>query len=148
MDSLETINPFTLAPWEKRTQTITDEAATELAHGGASIHIAASSSAQNGVVGIGGAIEIQASPKSDLTAETFSFTLGTRTYQNPYSGELSAMATALSQLPRLRYRNIVLLTRSKSAALTIRQPRQQSGQEQVRRIYEVVRALQREGNTI
>jgi hypothetical protein len=147
MDSLETINPFTLAPWEKRTQTITDEAATELAHGGASVRIAASSSAQNGVVGIGGAIEIQASPKSDLTAETFS-TLGTRTYQNPYSGELSAMATALSQLPRLRYRNIVLLTRSKSAALTIRQPRQQSGQEQVRRIYEVVRALQREGNTM
>ena len=58
------------------------------------------------------------------------------------------MATAMSRLPRLRYRNIVLLTRSKSAALTIRQPRQQSGQEQVRRFYETVRALRREGNTM
>ncbi|KFZ14321.1 hypothetical protein V502_06139 [Pseudogymnoascus sp. VKM F-4520 (FW-2644)] len=74
MDSLETINPFTLAPWEKRTQTITDEAATELAHGGASVRIATRSQLDN--------------------------------------------------------------------------PRQQSGQEQVRRFYEAVRALRREGNTM
>ena len=127
-DSLETINPFTLGPWEKRTQTITDDAVMELTDGDAAIRIAVSSSARNGVLGMGRAIEIQASSQSDLTVETFSSTLGLRIDQNPYSGGLTAMATPLSRLPILRYRNIVLLTRSKSAALTIRQPRQQSGQ--------------------
>jgi hypothetical protein len=148
MDSLETINPFTLGPWEKRIQTITDDAVTELTNGDAAIRIAVSSSARNGVVGMGGAIEIQASSRSDLTVETFSSTLGLRTDQNPYSGELAAMATALSRLPMLRYRNIVLLTRSKSAVLTIRRPRQQSGQGQVFHVYQFVRALRREGNTL
>jgi hypothetical protein len=148
MECLETINPFTLAPWERRAQMITDEAATKLTHTDAAVHIAVSSSARNGVVGVGGAIEIQVSSQSNPTVETFSSTLGIRTEQNPYSGELTAMAIALSRLPRLRYRNIVLLTRCKSAALVIRQPRQQSGQEQVRRTYESIRALRREGNTM
>lgn len=90
----------------------------------------------------------ETSSQNDLVVETFSSTLGIRTDQNPYSGELTAMATALTRLPSLRYRNIILLTRSKSAALTIRQPRQQSGQGQVCRVYQIVRALQREGNTL
>jgi hypothetical protein len=148
MDSLETINPFTLVLWEKRTQAITGDAATELTHGDAAIRIAVSSSAQNEVVGMGGAIEIRASSQSDISIETFSSTIGARTVQNPYSGELTAMATASSRLPRLRYRNIVLLTRTKSAALTVRQPRQQSGQGQICRVYQFVRALRREGNTL
>lgn len=88
------------------------------------------------------------SSQSDPTLETFSSTLDIRTEQNPYPGELMAMAIALSRLLRLRYRNIVLLMRCKSAALVIRQPRQQSGQEQARRAYESTRALRREGNTI
>lgn len=94
MDSLETINPFTLAPWEKRTQIITDGAVTELTHGGAAIRIAVSSSARNGVLGMGGAIEIQASSRSNPAVETFSSTLGTRTDQNLYSGELTARPPA------------------------------------------------------
>jgi hypothetical protein len=52
MDNLETSNPFTLAPWKRRIQTITDETATELEHGYATVRIAVSSSARNGVVGI------------------------------------------------------------------------------------------------
>jgi hypothetical protein len=148
MDSLETINPFTLAPWKRRIQTITDETATELEHRSATIRIAVSSSARNGVVGIGGAIEIQTSFKGDETTATFSSTLGSRNEHNAYSGELTAMATALSRLPTPRYREIVLLTRNKSAVLTIRKPRQQSGQEQVRRFYEITRKLRLEGNML
>lgn len=148
MDNLETINPFNLGPEEKRAQTIIDDAGTELARRDAAIRIAISSSARNGVVGIGGIIEMKMSSQSDLRVETFSSTLGLRTDQNACSGELTAMATALGQLPRLRYRNIILLTRSKSAALTIRQPRQQSGQGQICRVYQCLRALRREGNTL
>lgn len=128
---------------------ITDEASKELTHAGAAVHIAVNSSARNRVVvGMGGAINTQASSQHDPTTETFASTLGIRTEQNPFSGELTAMAAALSQLPRLRYRSIVLLMRSKSAALTIRQPWQQSGQEQVYRVYESIRKLRREGNTM
>jgi hypothetical protein len=71
---------------------------------------------------MGRAIEIQASLQGDLTIETFSSTLSIRTEQNPFSGELIAITVALSRLPRFRYRNIVILTRSKSAVFTIRQP--------------------------
>ena len=31
MEKIETINPFTVIPWEKRVQTLTDEAATDKA---------------------------------------------------------------------------------------------------------------------
>lgn len=97
---------------------------------------------------MGGAIEIQASFKSDTTTTTFSSTLGSQNGHNAYSGELTAMATALSRLPTLRYREIVLLTRNKSAVLTIRKPQQQSGQAQVRRFYEITRKLRLEGNML
>jgi hypothetical protein len=50
-------------------------------------------------VGIGGAIQIHTSAK----VETFSSTLGARSEQNPYSGELAAMACALNSLPRVAY---------------------------------------------
>jgi hypothetical protein len=79
---------------------------------------------------------------------SFSSTLGRREEQNPYSGELAAMANALNTLPKLRFRRIVLITRNKAAVLTLRKPRQQSGQEHISGIYRSVRALKRDGNTI
>jgi hypothetical protein len=57
------------------------------------------------------------------------------------------MATALRPTPSLRCRSIVLLTRNKSTVLTLRKPRQQSGQGYVRQIYKSVGALQGEGIT-
>lgn len=56
MESLEIINPFTLAPWERRAQMIAYEAATDLPHTDAAVHIAVGSSARNGVVGVGGVV--------------------------------------------------------------------------------------------
>jgi hypothetical protein len=55
MEELETINPFTLAPWEKRVQTITDEVAAKKVE--AAVRVAVSSSARNGLVGFGGATQ-------------------------------------------------------------------------------------------
>ena len=43
MEELETINPFTLAPWEKRVQTITDETAAGQADTGWAVRITVSS---------------------------------------------------------------------------------------------------------
>lgn len=146
--SLETINPFTLAPWEERAQTATDGSTAEWMGTGWAIRVAVSSSARNGLVGAGGATEIRASAKSDPRTEMLTSTTGPRSEHNRYSGELAAMASALDLLPSPRYRSILLLTRNKAAALVLKQPQQQSGQIYTRRIYESIRALRRNGNMI
>ncbi len=149
IEELETINPFTLAPWEKRVQTITDETAAMQADAGWAVRIAvSSSSAGNDVVGMGGVVELPASGSDNSKVETFSSTLGTRSEQSPYSGELAAMAYALRSLPKLRFRSIVLLTSNRAAALTLGRPRQQSGQDHVCHSYEAIRALRRNENTV
>ena len=150
LEELETINPCILAPWEKRIQTIIDKSVPGQLDTGGAVYIAVSSSARNGIVGTGGAIEIHKSARRDLGNETSSFssTLGRREEQNPYSGELAAIANALNTLPKLRFRRIVLITRNKAAVLTLRKPRQQSGQGHISRIYKYVKALKRDGNII
>jgi hypothetical protein len=63
-----------------------------------------------------------------MSDKTFSFTLGTRTEQNPYLGELAAMAYTLQRtLLDIYDHNIIILTSSKAAALAVHHPRQQSG---------------------
>ena len=76
MENLETINPFTLAPWEKRIQTIVVESAVKQADLVSAVRIAVNSSSRNGMVGIGGAIEMSTSARSERRLETISSTLG------------------------------------------------------------------------
>jgi hypothetical protein len=78
----------------------------------------------------------------------FSTTLGKREEQNPYAAELAAIAKALSRLPELRFRNIALTKRNKAAVLTLRQPRQQSGQSHISQFYKTVQRLRRDSNTV
>lgn len=147
MEQLETIQPLTLAPGEKRVEAITDEAATGEAEAGWAIRIAVSSSTRNDVVGVGGAVQIPVLVRGGPKLETFSFTLGMRTEQNPYSGGLAAMAYAQRRtLPKSRYRSIALITSNKAAVLTLKQPRQQSGQEYIRCIYDSIEELRENGN--
>ncbi|RFU78940.1 reverse transcriptase [Trichoderma arundinaceum] len=142
MGQLETIHPLTLAPWEERVEAITDETAERQVDVGWAVRVAVSSSARNGVVGVGGAVEMSASVPGGPKLETFSFTLGVRTEQNAYSGELAAMAYALRRtVPKLRYCSIALITSNKGAALAVRKPRHQSGQEYIRCIYDGNRLL-------
>jgi hypothetical protein len=60
MEDSETINPFTLAPWTDRIETTTDDGEaepwSEARHDG-SVRIAVSSSARNGLLGVGGVVE-------------------------------------------------------------------------------------------
>jgi hypothetical protein len=58
------------------------------------------------------------------------------------------MAHALSTLPVLKQYRITLLTSNKAAALTLQNPRQQSGQEHVCHIYKLIQRLRRKGNQI
>jgi hypothetical protein len=59
MEMLETINPFTLAPWETCMHTDVEAMPDPWTAPGGSIQIAVSSSARNGLVGFGVAIEKQ-----------------------------------------------------------------------------------------
>ncbi|KAB2098607.1 hypothetical protein AG0111_0g13148 [Alternaria gaisen] len=126
----------------RRVQTVVEDTAQSLEANWA-VRIAVSSSAQNEVVGMGGAISIQNNER-----QSFSITLGKREEQNPYLAELAAMTEALSRLPKLRFRNIALITRNKAAVLTLRRPRQQSGQSYISQFYKTVQTLRRDGNTV
>jgi len=131
-------------------QTITDDSALKRLDADWGVRIAVSSSARNGVVGMDGAMEVRKLVRNGQRCEIMSFssTLGKRDEQNPYSGELAAMANALTAPPTLRVRMIVMVTRNKAAALTLRKLRQQSDQEYINRVYGATRALKRDGNTI
>ncbi|KAI9037168.1 uncharacterized protein KD926_000741 [Aspergillus affinis] len=112
------------------------------------MEIAVSSSARNELVRFGVAIEKQPPRYRKLKLKTFSITLGARAEQNPYSGELAAMAHALDTLRGLKQYRITLLTSNKAAALTLRNPRQWSGQEHICQIYKLIKRLRRHGNEI
>jgi ribonuclease HI len=148
METLETINPFTLAPWEERMQTDIDQPQDFQTRAGVYMQIAVSSSARNELVGFGVAIEKQLPRYRKLKLKTLSVTLGARAEQNPFSAELAAMAHALNMVVGLKDYRITLLTSNKAVALTLRNPRQQSGQEFVRQLYKVMRKLRRNGNQI
>ena len=122
MEEMETIHPFTLPPWEKRVQTVTDKEITRQPDSNRAAYIAVSSSARNGVVGLGAAIKTRKHVRDDPTVDTLSSTLGPRTEQNPYMVELTAMAHALQQLLWHKYHSIMLLTRNKAAMLMLRNP--------------------------
>jgi hypothetical protein len=96
METLETINPFTLAPWEVRVQADVIPTPQSPTAPGGLMQIATSSSARNGLVGFGVAIERQPSRYRKLKLKTLSVTLGARAEQNPFSAELAAMAHALN----------------------------------------------------
>jgi ribonuclease HI len=148
MESLETINPFTLAPWEERVQSDSHETPETQTEAGGVMRIAVSSSARNDLVGFGVAIEKRPPRYRKPRLKTFSVTLGARAEQNPYSGELAAMAYALGTLQGLKRCRVMLLTSNKAATLTLRNPRQQSGQEHIYQAYKLIKRLRKHENHI
>jgi ribonuclease HI len=110
------------------------------------VGVAVSSSARNGLVGVGGVAHIKVKGRADPRSQAFSITIGPRNEQSPYSGELAAMAHALRSLPNVRRRRIALLTTNKAMALSLRNPRQQSGQEHIQIIYGEINRLWKRGN--
>jgi hypothetical protein len=113
---------------------------------GGTMQIAFSSSARNELVEFGVAIEKQPPRYRKVRLKTLSVTLSARTEQNPLSAELAAMAHTLKTLVGLKDFRISLVTSNKAATLTLKNPRQQSGQEFVCQIYKLMRRLQKHGN--
>jgi hypothetical protein len=80
MEEMETINPFSLAPWEKRVQTIADKEMTRQPDSNRAAYIAVSSSARNGLVELGAAIKTRKRVGDDPTVESFSSTVTSPKY--------------------------------------------------------------------
>ncbi|KAL0764692.1 hypothetical protein CaCOL14_012808 [Colletotrichum acutatum] len=152
LDKLETIEGYSITPWEARIDTVVDDdavKATEAIQSGWAVRIATGSSARYGVVGYGTATWLPVSLRGGGGVITASRTLGQRTEQNPYVAELAALAEAVKSLPqKLEYRAIHVFTRYKAAVLVMRNPRQQSGQREIRQLYVSVQDLQRKGNRV
>lgn len=155
-NTTEVIQPFALAPWESRMQAVLsgqeeegEDQIAELAKAGWAVRIATSSSARNDLVGMGGTIRIPVSvARAGKIIENFSVTLGTREEHNPYAAELAAIAHGLNCLPEMKHQVVVILTSNRSAAQAIENPRQQSGQSHIRRIYDAVGKLREDGNRV
>lgn len=147
MEELETVQPFSLAPWQKRLRILSRESEEEECTGW-TMGVAVSSSARNGMVGSGGVIQVACPTLTRPRCEPFSFALGTRTEQNPLSGELAAIAYALRHLPETTNQNIAVSTRNKTVAAVLAKPYQQSGQEFICCIYDCVDELAKKGNSI
>ena len=137
-DKMETIQPYVVAPWEKRIPVKIDhetEMALETAKAIQGIRIATSSSERNGVVGMGGVIYDTLSSRTNEEPITYAITLGTRMEQNPYTAELEAIAMAVRCLPmRMVGRQITIFTSNQGALQAISQPRHQSGQSSIKEI--------------
>jgi ribonuclease HI len=150
IDRIETIHPFTISPWEQRLVIETDtDKSNEIVKAGWAVRIATSSSARNAIVGMGGKILLPKSISGKHQAYTFSTTLSIKSEQNAFTAELAAMEKALKLLPEpVKHLAVVIITNNKAAVSAVGQPRQQSGQEVIRRIYEAVVDLRNRGNRI
>ncbi|KAL2019391.1 hypothetical protein VTK56DRAFT_9682 [Thermocarpiscus australiensis] len=143
LESLETISPFVLEPWQGRVDTNVDETAAAQMETDCAVQIAVSSSGRNNKVGMGGVVHIPLSIPDGPRDDTFNLTLGPGTEQNPYSAELAAVGHALRLLRNVRYQRIILATSNKAAVLTLKNPCQQSGQQYIREAYPAVKVVRR-----
>ncbi len=71
------------------------------------------------MVGMGGAVRIPLSMRGGPRDEAFKRTLGPRSEQNSYSGELVVVGHALRLLGKVRHRRIILATINKAVILTL-----------------------------
>jgi hypothetical protein len=152
---IETIQPFAVAPWQKRIEIIVNpdhQEAAQMARDAQGILVATYSSEKNGMVRMGVAIcdtTTTGSPDQAAIA-TYTATLGTRDRLNVYFAEIIAVATALRNLSAfpLKNRVITILSSNLSVLQVINNPRQQSGQPHICQIYESTHNLEETGNQV
>ncbi len=152
VDRIETIQEYAIPPWEPRIQVALEpdrKKATEIVNRVTGIVIATSSFMKKGIVGMGGSAQDTLFNRVSETGTHYAVALGTREEQNPYTAELAAIAMALKNTPpSIFHRHVTVITRNLSALAAIRQPRQQSGQETIRQIYQSAKRLKQQGNSV
>jgi hypothetical protein len=155
MAKIETIQPFSVAPWEKRIHIIVNpvrQEAAQIARDAQGILVAACASEKKGVVGIGSATyDTRATaPPDTTTIASYQATLGPRDRFNIYFAEFIAVAITLQNLASLPLKNrvIVILSSNLSLLQAINSPRQQSAQSYLCQIYKSTYKLKKTGNQV
>jgi hypothetical protein len=151
-ERMEIIQEYALPPWRDRILVLFDpdrESAVEAAKRVKGVVIATCSSQRGGMVGMGGVVRDTAINKADEVGASYSVTLGSREELNLYIAELAAIAMVLRCMPSgLCRRDMTVMTSSRSALEAIRRPRQQSGQQIIRQIYDHIERLEDEGHSL
>ncbi len=150
---MEMIEPYSIQPWAPRLQADTTreekdkQAFIDALQG---IIVATSAFVRNGKVhAAGGAIIDTENGATTGRHVTYSRMLGPRKEQNPYTAELSAISQALRCLPdQIQGRNIYIITRGLPAVQVLIQPKQPSGQRDIKVIYQAAEKLLQRGNRI
>ncbi len=145
---LEVIHEFALAPWADRLHQATehDQVALVKPDEMDGIVVVASSSQRKGLVGMGGVVRDAARNGPSETSGSYSATVGSSDEQNAYTAGLAAIAMTLQCLPaELRRGRMTIVTSNLSVIQVFARPRQQSGQNTVREIYECVKTLRERG---
>jgi hypothetical protein len=150
VERMETINAYALPPWHRRLPVGHDnepEVAIGLARRMDGILVAVGASGEADRISIGSVI--RDTYRNRQVPARCSSMIGSSDDQNTYTGVLEAMAAALRRLPDgLRYRDITVMTSSRTALQVIAQPRQQSGQRAVQGIYRQTERLEGHGNLV
>jgi ribonuclease HI len=151
VSQMETISPFTLAPWEHRLNynlELDRDKASNNAKEKTGLIITTSCSQKNNLVGIGFTINTNTHGTQSRPIKHH-ITIGTSSDQNPFTGELQAISKALAALPQDTHRQQITIFSSNLAAIqAITQPKQQSGQESLKEIYQSARHLITNKNAI
>ncbi|KAH8193546.1 hypothetical protein TruAng_012289 [Truncatella angustata] len=148
---LETIDAYVIEPWIDRVEVVSggSDRATELAGAQWAVRIATASSSKNDLVGFGVATRLPESSSAKNKFMLQSVTLRTREEQNPYTAELATMTRGLRKVPQyLRQRVVMIFTSNNGAALSMKQPRHQSGQKEITDFYASVAQLRKKRNKI
>jgi len=145
--NMETIKPYTIAPWKQRIYIETN---TKKAFKESEVLIATSTSVKNQVFGIGTAVLFTGVNPSIKTAITSGKTINAKNESNGYISELIAILTALRGLKaaKIQNQNISIISSNRGALLSIKNPKIQSGQQQIQDIYNITQMLNISGNTI
>jgi hypothetical protein len=149
---IKIIKSFPMAPWMEQIKAFTKENNPEnarLIQADWVIHIAISSSARNGMVGLGWARRALSSfvPKDRFA--TLLTMLGPRNEQNLYMAKLAIIAAALFALSsRTKQYIIVAIMSNKAIVLILYWPWQQSKQVNVIQVYKALKRLKQYGNII
>ena len=112
------------------------------------IVIAVNSSERNGLIGMRGAICDTRISKTRTNPFTLSKTLGRETEQNLYTAELRAITECLCYIQITHNREIFIYTNNRSVLQIINNPRQQSGQDNIQKIYQETSTLRSNSNII
>lgn len=149
---IETIYPYVLAPWAKRLdrriEMDREKNVREINRFQGTRSIVGVS-ARHGIVGIGGAIQDKREGQPPRNKREFSITIGERSEQNLYTAELAGCLAAVQRIDTTTAeRNVEIYSSNLGMIQALTQPRLQSGQWLIEKIYQKLATLYRDNYRI